>query len=611
MSFNVKYISIVFIIFMANSLLAQNDSIIELDEIVLPIFKLKNFSKGYSMRILKKSSIAKNKTSLTDVLRYNSFLYFKENGHGMVSSPSFRGTSASQTAVVWNGININSQLTGQTDFNTIPINSLNSISIRNGGGSVLYGSGAIGGTIHLNNNILFKKKQESNLSVSYGSFNTINTFFNGTFSSKKSHINTTIEYNTSDNDYRFLGTSLFNENGSYTNVSFSGNFGYKFDKKNQLKYYTTTFFGDRNLSRTLTAPSKQKYKNVTTKNLVAWNHFINSKEIITTKLAFLGEKYTFFEDNTKPEFFSGGTSTQMIGVLDYKNKLSSKINLEGIISFESAVGRGDNIEKKIKKVFTSVVLINHKLTQKLSYGIQLRKEYIKTYNSPLVYSLGIDYKVNKNYTLSFNTSKNFRTPTFNDLYWKFGGNPNLKPETSQQIELGSTLKVKKFKIQFNIFYIKSIDLIQWKPDSSGSWTPTNIAQAKNYGSETSLYYIKKVGNHIFKTSANYSLTIAKNVETDKDLNYVPLHRTNFSLDYNYKNISAFYQQLINGEVLVIGDVLPTYTVSNFGVEYQFTNQKVHPKLGLKINNIFNTNYQNILNRPMPTRNIQITINYKF
>jgi iron complex outermembrane receptor protein len=99
-------------------------------------------------------------------------VYFKENGNGMVSSPSFRGTTAQQTAVIWNGININSQLNGQTDFNTLTSRDFNSIVVRSGGGSVIYGSGAIGGTIHLNNEFSFKDKFENQLRLDFGSFST-------------------------------------------------------------------------------------------------------------------------------------------------------------------------------------------------------------------------------------------------------------------------------------------------------------------------------------------------------------------------------------------------------------------------------------------------------
>ena len=97
----------------------QRDSVIVLDEVILSDAKLLHFSKGTKVKVVSDSTQQKSGTSLTDLLRYNSNIYFKENGYGMVSSASFRGTNAQQTAVVWNGININSQLTGQTDFNTL------------------------------------------------------------------------------------------------------------------------------------------------------------------------------------------------------------------------------------------------------------------------------------------------------------------------------------------------------------------------------------------------------------------------------------------------------------------------------------------------------------
>jgi iron complex outermembrane receptor protein len=66
----------------------------------------------------------------------------------MVSSPSFRGHTQ-QTAVIWNGININSQLLGQTDFNTI--NTRFQFDCRCWRKAPFMGQTAIGGSIHLNN----------------------------------------------------------------------------------------------------------------------------------------------------------------------------------------------------------------------------------------------------------------------------------------------------------------------------------------------------------------------------------------------------------------------------------------------------------------------------
>ena len=38
-----------------------------------------------------------------------------------------------------------------------------------------------------------------------------------------------------------------------------------------------------------------------------------------------------------------------------------------------------------------------------------------------------------------NFSRNFRAPTLNERYWQPGGNPDLEPEESYNIEAGITL----------------------------------------------------------------------------------------------------------------------------------------------------------------------------
>jgi vitamin B12 transporter len=179
-----KYITLLSLLLLCGSLAQaqkSTDSIQRLDEVVLSDVKLKRYSRGYKITTLNDSILRKNATSLTDVLRFNSNIYFKENGYGMVSSASFRGTNASQTAVVWNGININSQLNGQVDFNTISSSNYSDISIRSGGGSVQYGSGAIGGTVHLSNDLDFSNHFTNRLRVGYGSFKTKNLGYNKSF----------------------------------------------------------------------------------------------------------------------------------------------------------------------------------------------------------------------------------------------------------------------------------------------------------------------------------------------------------------------------------------------------------------------------------------------
>lgn len=598
---------ICFVFCYCTNMLSQNDSIrVKFAEIQLSISKVKDFSKGYSTSTISDSLIIRDIKSLTNILRFNSFIYFKEEGLGMVSSPSFRGTNSSQTAVLWNGININSQLLGQVDFNAISSNSYDNIIVRSGGGSVLFGSGAVGGTVHLENTIDFVKNMEHKFIGNYGSFDTKHLSYQFKKSSSKTHLNIGLGYNASENDYKFLNSNLVNENGSFFNLNTDVNFGYQFNKKSNIKLFANVFSSDRNISRTLNAPSNDSYEDFTLRNLVEWNYNLSPRELLSAKFAYVFDQFSFFDNNTNKNVFSSGKTKRKISKLDYANSISSKLLFNGIIELENTSATGNAIGEQNRTIFTSIVSLNHQLAEKLSYGVQVRKDYLKDFNTPFLYSLGIEYQFDKNYTLSFNTSKNFRIPTFNDLYWQPGGNPNLKPENSYQFEIGNTFYRKNFNLQLNAFYIKTSDLIQWLPNNNAIWSPVNVNETENYGLETSVQQQFYYGLHTFNFNVNYSFTIAKNVETNQQLFLVPKHRANFLVDYNYKNITIFYQQLINDQVSFLVDTIPLFTIANIGVDYQFKTPKIKPTVGFKINNIYNTFYQNTLNRPMPGINFQIT-----
>ena len=97
--------------------------------------QLKNSKKFHKIENLDEADLLKNSTNLSEVLRFQSPVYIKENGRGMVSSPSFRGTSAQQTAFIWNGINVNSQFLGQGDINNLNLLGYDNLQVKSGGGT--------------------------------------------------------------------------------------------------------------------------------------------------------------------------------------------------------------------------------------------------------------------------------------------------------------------------------------------------------------------------------------------------------------------------------------------------------------------------------------------
>ena len=189
---------------------------IVLDKVVVADYQLKNFTNSKLKQVLNDSIIARNQASLTSLLNFNSVIYFKENGLGMVASPSFRGSTAQQTAVIWNGININSQLNGQTDFNLISSNNFDNITIQSGGSSAIYGSSAIGGSIHLNNDLKFNQLFNNVLQIKFGSFNTLGVNYKTAVANDKMSAQISVSRNSSRNDYPFLKyPDLKNENGQF------------------------------------------------------------------------------------------------------------------------------------------------------------------------------------------------------------------------------------------------------------------------------------------------------------------------------------------------------------------------------------------------------------
>ena len=185
-------------------LVGQNDTIsYRLDEVFIEATKkLKENSIGQHVVSLSDSVLTRNIESFTDLIRYNSSIYLKEYGKGGTSSVSFRGTSASNTAVVWNGININSINNGQTGFNSLTVSLNDAIDVRKGGGSIEYGSGAIGGTVHLNDVLNYTERfsVKNQFVLTGGSYNTFNSIFKSKISNSKYSIGVGVSRNSSEND---------------------------------------------------------------------------------------------------------------------------------------------------------------------------------------------------------------------------------------------------------------------------------------------------------------------------------------------------------------------------------------------------------------------------
>ena len=587
---------------------AQIDSIQQLDEVKIYGYFSKELNAGYQVSVLKDSlNIVQN---LNDVLQENENIYFKQYGNGMVSSISFRGTTAQHTAVYYNGIPINSSLNGQTDFNTISANNYNQINIKKGGGSSVLGSGAIGGAINLQDNITYNLENKTNLNFAFGSYKSIKANIANEFSTNTFYNKTSASLYQSDNEYPFLNTNLKNENGEFKNHHIKTAFGYKLNSKNQLEVFFNYSYNNRNLSRTITTPSNAKLIDKNYRFITSWKYKKQDYNA-TLKLAFLQENYQYYFDKNQ-EDYSYGKAKNYILKYDFNYRIHTKARLIGGVFNNTAIANGSNLISKTTTVFEAFSLLHYRVNSKIKTNISIRKGFSSIYKIPFIYAFDSSVDFSKKIHLKINHNSNYRLPTFNDLYWNPGGNPNLKPEFSTSSEINLHLNTKNIDFDIGSYFTKSSNLIQWQPVTNTFWQPVNIQNVKIFGSEFQATYKTQIKQHLLKFNTQVSYAISKDTALDKELIYIPNVLVTNRMTYQYNSWFLFVNQRYNGKVYTTSS--NTNTVSDYflyNLKLIKTIKKHNVNIILKWNNIFNKEYQIIAFRPMPNQNFEVSLNYKF
>lgn len=612
-----------FFCFLASvSLFAQKDSIVNyLEEVSVVADKnIKHNSLGLKIITLGDSVILKNRESFTSLLRFNALIYMRENGAGGVSTARFRGTSSSNTVVVWNGININSINDGLTGFNSMSVSLVDHIDVRSGGGSLKYGSGAIGGTIHLNTDLKFQNHLSNQVVSSIGSYNTFQNLYKFSYGSDSFAFKCGISTNQSENDYPWLGTNFKNENGAYRNINYNLNAANRINKYTKWSLYLTSYQGTRDFSGEMPNPASANdtYKDNNRRALFLFEY---KKEQFshTAKLAYLFQEYRYYADKSHASFDYGKSKTFLFNY-DFKFKFSSYSKLEAFTEYTSILGGTNEIAEKQRRQVSQAVIFSHK-NNSFSYNLKLRKDFNSDYQIPFVAAFGFEIPLSNQFSARINSSSNYRVPSYNDLYWPGQGNLDLQPEKSKQIDLGLVFEKENMSIALDYFSIQTSEKIVWipggDPQKPALWVPVNFASVKNKGIEISTVYKKDFTTGILQLNANYSQISARDLRTNSFLIFTPKHISNLNIGWTAKKWTVFYQYLYNGKVFTSEDnldilSLPSYHVSNVGVDFTIAkSSKTQLKIGVKINNIYDESYATSPRRPMPNRNFKTIINYKF
>lgn len=571
-----------------------------------------------------------NTTSLADLLANQSTVHIKSYGNGNLATTSLRGGSSNHTALLWNGLNIQNPMLGQTDLSLIPTLLFDNVSLEYGGGSAMWGSGAIGGSIHLQNKALFNQGFSSKLQLGIGSFGTKKIATGIILSYKKLISTTRLYYNTSENNYTYKDTAdhenptkqithaNYVAKGIMQEVSFLAT---AYQKIGVRLWYNKA---DRNLPSYTSTISKQNQVDENLKLSADWNY--NRRKLNSiVRLAYFNDQLNYTDSIAN--IFSESKVNTLIAESDNVYTLNRhKFNLGvNVTSFNSETKNYAQSQQLSKIALFAAYQITF-LNDKLQYNFSVRKETTSLTTIPFTGNTGLHYQLTKQLTLKVNASRSYRQPSLNDLYWNPGGNPDLKPEDSYEGDGSIEYKLQRKKLSLIIegtyFNRHTTNWIIWLPTDNAYWSPRNIAEVYSRGTETKseLTYVYK--DLKIKLSASTSYVLSTNQQTTNEndrsegrqLIYTPRYNGNASLIIAYKGTSILFNQNYTGYRFTSTDNtswLYPYYLANAKLSYKSTFKNMSLELFGNINNLFNKNYMVVANRPMPLRNYEAGINIQY
>ena len=142
---------------------------IRLPEVKLMESKLIAHAIGTQMDVIKSAALSEGSScDLASIISSSSSVYIKQ--YGALATPTFRGTSSSHTLILWNGVPLNSIANGLSDFSSINTLDFTDILLVHGGNASVFGTGAVGGSVHLNSDLKSIHKNAFSVSTTMASY---------------------------------------------------------------------------------------------------------------------------------------------------------------------------------------------------------------------------------------------------------------------------------------------------------------------------------------------------------------------------------------------------------------------------------------------------------
>ena len=617
-----------------------------------------------------KESIA---LSMADVLTFNSSIFVKSYGRATLSTVSFRGTSPSHTQVSWNGIRINNPMLGMTDFSMIPSYFIDDATLLHGTSSVNETGGGLGGSVRLSTQPANAEGFGMQYIQGIGSFKTSDEFLRLTYGDDHWQSSTRLVYSSSPNEFSYRNhdkkENIYDEDmtiigqyypkeknrsGSFKDMHFLQEVYYNTRKGDRFGLNAWYIQSNRELPMLTTDYGNEndfenRQREETFRGVLSWDHLRENWKV-SAKGGYVHTqmKYDYKRDagngvmtpmtrsRSKVDTFYGQSEAEYYIGKEWLFTANASVHQHFVESRDKNIIRQDGNQaivgySKGRVEFSGAASAKWQPNERIGMSVVLREEMYGKSWTPLIPAFFIDGIVSErgNIMLKASTSRNFRFPTLNDLYFLPGGNPNLKRESGWTYDIGMSFAVGKEDVysltgSVNWFDSHVKDWILWLPTTKGFFSPRNVKNVHAYGIECKSNFSVLLGKECrLALNGTFSWTpsinegepmTAADQSIGKQLPYVPEWSSNISGRLYWKKWSLLYKwcyyskrhTMSSNDISLTGK-LPEYYMSNLTLERGISLKGVELSLKGAVNNLFNEEYLSVLSRPMPRINFEFFI----
>ncbi len=603
-------------IFISHHVFAQVDTTLTVETIEIAASKLRQNPVGSQTQTFNASMLQTlTARNVAELLQQESGIFIKNYGSGSLATSSIRGGNAGHTLLLWNDLPIQSPMLGLLDLSLLPTNLMDEISVQQGGGTAMWGSGAVGGVVALKNQANFENQLATNARMNFASFGGFQQDLSVKIGNEKMQSHTKLSYQKADNNFAYWLSPTFqrtNENAHFYQQNLLQDFYFK-PTYNQV--FAIHFWYQRAYREipptSVQTRSEAKQKDAAFRFMLDWKSMKN-RMVLNSKVGFFKEYLDYFDDVIHLTSLSDFST--FLGEFDVQIHLDKhqKIYLGTTQTFTKAMADSYNIQPTEYRAALFAAYHWHYNTWKSQ--VSIRQEAVNERLVPMTYMIGIEKLIKNNFIFNFKINKNYRLPTLNDRFWQPGGNPDLLPEKGWNKEV--TLNYKKiqnhckFNILTTVFNRNTNNWIMWSQlEGQQFWSANNLTKVWSRGVEQRFYFQYEKEKWKYDFSIGYNWVRSTNqiaidrpkIPANQQLFYTPEHQVFTKLELQRQPFYATYYHSFTSATLGINEDLKAYNLGNLQIRYALKTKNLQGHLAFNIQNIWNTNYYIVERRPMAGR----------